>query len=284
MHILKRAIKVLKNSIASYAAHNCLAMSASISFYAMFSFFPLVLLTVSIFATVAGSSEEATARMAGLVGNLTPVGANIVMGWVRSVGPTKPLAWGLGVIALIWGARSVFNTLAVSASIIWGRRGWKDVILRQLVALLLVGFAALMLLGSLFLPALIERIAHHAEYAIGNALLALLIIVPYVFSFITFVAVYLLTTPRSVPRRTILLGAAVVSLTWEIAKNAFLSYIRMTQLSSAYGSIGGVIVLMAWVYCSSAIVLWGMELVAAMVEQPREPVHLKRERGVVVID
>jgi len=284
MHILKRAIKVLKNSIASYAAHNCLAMSASISFYAMFSFFPLVLLTVSIFATVAGSSEEATARMAGLVGRLTPVGANIVTGWVRSVGPTKPLAWGLGVVALIWGARHVFNTLAVSASVIWGRKGWRDVILRQLVALLLVGFAALMLLGSLFLPALIERLAHQAEFAIGNALLVVLLIIPYAFSFITFVMVYLLTTPRSVPRRTVFLGAAVVSLTWEIAKNAFLSYIRMTQLSSAYGSIGGVIVLMTWVYCSSAIVLWGMELVAAMVEQPREPVHLKRERGVVVID
>ena len=50
MHILKHALRVLKNSITSYAGHNCLALSASISFYAMFSFFPLLLLTVSIFA------------------------------------------------------------------------------------------------------------------------------------------------------------------------------------------------------------------------------------------
>jgi membrane protein len=284
MHIVKRAIRVFRDSITGYAAHNCLALSASISFYAMFSFFPLVLLTISIFATVAGPSEEAMKRMADLVARLTPVGANIVMGWVRSVDQNKPLAWGFGIIALIWGARHVFNTLALSASIIWGRKGWREVLMRQLLALLLAGFAALMLLGSLFLPGLIERIAHAAQYAIGTLLMAILIVIPYVFSFMTFTTIYLLTTPRIVPKRNVLLCAAVVSLTWEIAKNAFLGYIHMTRLSSAYGSIGGIIVLMAWVYCSSAIVLWGMELVAASVVQPGEPVHLKRSKGVVVIE
>jgi membrane protein len=284
MHILKHALRVLKNSITSYAGHNCLALSASISFYAMFSFFPLLLLTVSIFATVAGSSEEATRRMSLLVTSLTPVGANIVMGWIRSVAQTKPLAWGMGIVALIWGARHVFNTLALSASIIWGRRGWRDVIMRQLVALLLVGVAALMLLGSLFLPPLLERMASQAQFAIGSALMALLLLVPYAFSFLTFSLAYLLTSPRYVPRRHVLVGAAAASLTWEIAKNAFLRYIHMTRLTSAYGSIGGIIVLMTWVYVSSAIILWGMELVAASVGPPREPVHLKRRKGVLVID
>jgi membrane protein len=284
MNILKRSMGVLKDSIAHYLAHNCLTLSASISFYAIFSFFPLILITVSIFATFAGSPEEATARMASLVGNLTPVGSSIVMGWIRSVAPTKPLAWGIGLVALIWGARHVFSTLALSASVIWGRRGWREVIMRQLLALVLVGVAAVVLVASLFLPALIERLARESEVRIGNALTAVLIFIPYVFSFFTFVTVYLLTTPRNVPRRAVFLGALVVSLTWEVAKNAFLGYIRMTQVSSAYGSIGGVIVLMTWVYCSSAIVLWGMELVAAMVERPHEPIHLKRNKGVIVID
>jgi membrane protein len=284
MHIVKRAMKVFRDSIAHYAAHNCLALSASISFYAMFSFFPLVLITLSIFATVVGSSEEATTRLARLVANLTPVGANIVIGWVHSVGQTKPLAWGIGLVALVWGARSVFNTLALSASIIWGRKGWKDVLLRQLVALLLVGVAALLLIGSLFLPMFLEQLASQSVFTIGNALTAVRLGIPYGFSFITFVMVYLLTSPRSVPKRKVLLGAAVVSLTWEIAKNAFLGYIGMTRVTSAYGSIGGVIVLMTWVYCSSAIILWGMELVAAMADERREPVHLRRNKGVLVID
>ena len=57
----------------------------------------------------------------------------------------------------------------------------------------------------------------------------------------------------------------------------------MTNIASVYGSIGGMIVLMAWIYCSSAIVLWGMELVAATVGGEKRESHLKRSRGVLVI-
>jgi uncharacterized BrkB/YihY/UPF0761 family membrane protein len=82
---LSHAMRILRDSLHSYASHSGLALSASISFYAMFSFFPFLLLTLSILATVAGSSEMAMARMADIVSNLTPVGANIVMGWVQSI-------------------------------------------------------------------------------------------------------------------------------------------------------------------------------------------------------
>jgi membrane protein len=281
---LSHAMRILRDSLHSYASHSGLALSASISFYAMFSFFPFLLLTLSILATVAGSSEMAMARMADIVSNLTPVGANIVMGWVQSIAQTKPLAWGIGILGLIWGARHVFNTLAFSASVIWGRKGWMDVIRRQLVSLVLVGFASLMLLASIFLPGLVHRLTVTAGFPLGRAILAGLILVPYALSFATFLAVYLLTSPGKVPRKHVLAGAAIVSLTWEIAKNAFLAYIRMTRLTSVYGSLGGIIVLMAWIYCSSAIAVWGMELIAAMGGKSGRGPHLERTKGVLVIE
>jgi membrane protein len=178
----------------------------------------------------------------------------------------------------------VFLTLALSASIIWKRKGLVDVIRRQLVSLVLVGFAALMLLISILLPSVAERLGATLGFPVGTALMAGMFVVPYAFSFLTFCTIYLLTTPGQVPRRKVLLGAAIVSLTWEIAKNAFLGYIRMTQITSLYGSIGGIIVLMAWIYISSAIALWGMELMAATVGEPREKSHLKRTKGVLVIE
>ena len=281
---LRSALRILKDSLHNYASHNCLALSGSISFYAMFSFFPLLLLTLSIFATVAGSSEVAMARMTSIVSSITPVGVGIVMSWVRSIAQTKPLAWGLGILGLVWGARHVFHTLALSASIIWGRKGWRDVILRQLVSLVLVGFAALLLLVTIILPELIEHLRAEAGLAIGNALMMGMALVPYAFAFFTFLAVYLLTSPRDVPRKNVLIGAGVVAITWGIAKNAFLSYIRMTKITSAYGSIGGIIVLMAWIYCSSAIVLWGMELVAATIEKPKKMSHIRGKKPVLVIE
>ncbi len=283
MATFRGAAKILKESIRRYAAHNCMALSASISFYAMFSFFPLLLLTLSIVATIGGSSDLVTSRMAQVITSLTPVGANIVIGWVESISQTKPLAWGIGILGLVWGARHVFNTLALSASIIWERKGLIDVLRRQVVSLVLVGFAALMLLISILLPGIIARLASQVGFSIGRALTAGLLVVPYFLSFVTFSMIYLLTTPGQISRKRVIAGAALVSLTWEIAKNAFLTYIRMTNIASVYGSIGGMIVLMAWIYCSSAIVLWGMELVAATVGDNKHESHMKRSRGVLVI-
>lgn len=284
MRRVSAAARILKDSIHGYASHNCMALSASISFYAMFSFFPLLLLTVSILAMVGGSSELVGERMSDIVSKITPVGANIVVGWVQSISATKPLALGIGILGLIWGSRHVFLTLGLSASIIWERRGLVDVIRRQLVSLVLVGFAALLLLISILLPGVAERLGATLGFPVGTALMAGMFVVPYVFSFATFSTIYLLTTPGQVPRRKILLSAAIVSLTWEIAKNAFLAYIRMTQITSLYGSIGGIIVLMAWIYISSAIALWGMELVAATAGEPKEKSHLKHTKGVLVIE
>jgi membrane protein len=272
---------VLKESIRKFAADNCLALSASISFFAMFSFFPLAMLIFSIFTTAVGSSELAMDRISNIIGIVTPVGHGIVLSWVRSVAESKPLAWGVGIVSLVWGARHVFNNLAYSASVIWGRKGWKDVILRQLVALVLVGVVALLLLMSIFLPAVVDKLRTESGYAIWIALVVTLL--PYLFSFMAFTAIYMLTSPRYVPRKKVLMGALAVVVTWEVAKTAFLKYIGLTQITTIYGSIGGVMILMFWLYVSVGIVLWGMEFIAASHHVPQAVPHLKREKAVLVI-
>ncbi len=284
MGMLKTTARVLKDSIRNFAADNCLTLSASISFFAMFSFFPLSMLTVSIFTTVMGSSEVAMERMSNIVTNVTPSGADMIMGWVRSTAQNRPLAWGVGIVTLIWGARHVFNNLAFSASVIWGRQGWKDVILRQLLALVLVGTVSLLLLASIFVPGVIDKIRAEADYAVGSFLLVVLTVMPYLFSFLTFSVIYLLTSPTRVPRKNVLLGALLASVIWELAKKAFLTYIGMTQITSIYGSIGGIIVIMFWIYVSAGIILWGMEFIAASYTAPHEGPHLKRQKGVLVFE
>ncbi len=281
---LKSAARVLGESIRNFVSHYGLSMSAAISFFAMFSFFPLLLLALSVFATYAGTSELGMSRLSELLSGLTPVGANIIMGWVRSAARSRSIAWGIGLLAFFWGARLVFITLAWSASVIWGRQGWKDVVLRQVVALVLAACAAVLLLVSLLLPGVVEGFYVTAGATAGRLLATGLILVPYLFSFLTFYIIYFFTSPSRVPRKHVLFVTAIVSLTWEIAKNAFLTYISMTQLTSVYGSIGGIIILMLWIHVSVIIVLWGMELLAAWHAKPEEISHIKRRRSVLVIE
>lgn len=279
-----RFTQIVNKSIKQFMAHNCLALSASISFYAMFSFFPLLLLTLSIVVTMGGSSEVAASRLAQVVTSMIPVGTGIVISWIESIGQTKPLAWGIGIGGVVWGARHVFNTLALSASIIWERKGLLDVLRRQVISLVLVAFAACMLLISVLLPGAIDRIVSQGQFDTHMMVTVITLTVPYAVSFLTFLMIYLLTTPGKVPRKVIIAGAAVVSLIWEISKNGFLTYIRMTNITSIYGSIGGMIVLMTWIYFSAVIVLWGMEVVAVNAQVQRDQHHRRQERGIVIIE
>lgn len=276
--------QILNKSIKQFMAHNCLALSASISFYAMFSFFPLLLLTLSIVVTMGGSSEVAASRLAQAITSMIPVGTGIVISWIESISQTKPLAWGIGIGGVVWGARHVFNTLALSASIIWERKGLLDVLRRQIISLVLVAFAACMLLISVLLPGAIDKIVSQGQFDAHMMLTVITLTVPYAVSFLTFLMIYLLTTPGKVPRKVIIAGAAVVSLIWEISKNGFLTYIRMTNITSIYGSIGGMIVLMTWIYFSAVIVLWGMEVVAVNAQVQKDQHHRRQERGIVIIE
>lgn len=276
--------QIVNKSIKQFMAHNCLALSASISFYAMFSFFPLLLLTLSIVVTMGGSSEVAASRLAQAITSMIPVGTGIVISWIESISQTKPLAWGIGIGGVVWGARHVFNTLALSASIIWERKGLLDVLRRQIISLVLVAFAACMLLISVLLPGAIDKIVSQGQFDAHMMLTVITLTVPYAVSFLTFLMIYLLTTPGKVPRKVIIAGAAVVSLIWEISKNGFLTYIRMTNITSIYGSIGGMIVLMTWIYFSAVIVLWGMEVVAVNAQVQKDQHHRRQERGIVIIE
>ena len=81
-----------------------------------------------------------------------------------------------------------------------------------------------------------------------------------------------------IPWRWILLGAAAFTLGWLIATVALGWYAgNVADYGATYGSLGAVIVLMLWFYITSALLLVGAELTAALARE-RTPDEI-RMRG-----
>jgi membrane protein len=74
------------------------------------------------------------------------------------------------------------------------------------------------------------------------------------------------------------LGAALFTLGW-LAATAALGYYatNFANYGATYGSLGGVIVLMLWLYVTGALLLIGAELTAALA-QVRTPGEIRRRR------
>ena len=71
--------------------------------------------------------------------------------------------------------------------------------------------------------------------------------------------------------REVLPGAGFSTLGWLVVSMAFAYYVdNFARFSAIYGSIGGVMILLIWLYLSAVIILIGGELNAALAFDKQE--------------
>jgi membrane protein len=91
-------------------------------------------------------------------------------------------------------------------------------------------------------------------------------LVPLLFTFLLFLALYRWVPDVEVEWRAALWAALIIALAWETAANAFTWYLGsgLARYRIVYGSLGTVVALMFWIYLSSWIILFGAHLSAAV--------------------
>jgi membrane protein len=234
-------------------------MASAISYFALFSFFPLVLLSISIASFSFGphlSQHEVMQRLEFVAPALSELLGDNIDHIIRARGPVSSVA----LVSLIWSASSVFYTLTHTLNGIWhikqNRAAWKRRGLAILFVLAFVGPALLLIsmAGSVltnlrfWLPDLILPLTGGIRF-----LLTLFLDIAL------FMAVYMLLPHGKSTWKEILPGAMSAGLLWEVAKNVFLAFVA-TYISISnlvYGTVAAIIAFLFWSYISSLIFLFG---------------------------
>ncbi|NLF15363.1 MAG: YihY/virulence factor BrkB family protein [Anaerolineaceae bacterium] len=236
--------------------------AAAIAYFALFSLFPLILLSIAIASFTLGPLMdqqlvvEKIEFIAPALGQL--LGPNIDE-IIRARGPVTVVA----LVGLVWSASSLFYMLTGSLNQIWAitrrRPVWKRRGLAILFVLVFVGpslFLASFASGAManlltWLPAEATLVADGVSLALAILLDIALFLVLY------------LTLPHAAAGwREILPGAIGAGLLWELAKKTFLFFVS-TYLSVSnlvYGSVTGIIAILTWIYLSGLIFLFGAYL------------------------
>jgi membrane protein len=236
--------------------------AAAISYFTLFSLFPLTLLTVAIGSIwldpMLAESEVVTQMefVAPALGEL--LGTNIER-IVRARGSITSFA----VLTLLWSASNIFNVLTRAADKIWNvdekRPSWRR---RGLAMLIVLTISGLLLAASF---------AESTIWTIVNTLLPDEIkrIRPYtdrfwaVFLSVTlFTALYYLLPHRKLTLWQVLPGAIGAGALWELAKQGFLYFVTsyLSRSNLVYGSFATLTVFLTWVYFSSLIFIFGAYL------------------------
>lgn len=246
--------------------------AAAIAYFALFSLFPLTLLSISIASFRLGPLMDQQLIVQKLefiapaLGRL--LGQNIDE-IIQARGPVTSVA----LVSLIWSASTIFYTLTQTLNKIWGnqrtRPVWKRRGLAILFVLTFVGPA--LILGS-FAGSMVANLRTWLPAQIVPVGVGISFVVAILLDIALFMVLYILLPHGDSSWREILPGAIGAGLLWEFAKKAFLlfvsTYISVSNL--VYGSVAAIIAFLIWAYLSGIIFLFGAFLSVSFY-QLREP-------------
>ena len=264
---LRLTFTVLRRATENFVEDGSSHQAAAISYFALFSLFPIILLAFAVFGLILRDADVQARVLANIVEAL-PIEQSSIANSLESVADLGPTLGIFGLIGTIWTASALITAV---------RRGiadaFDDDVPRPLLRGKLIDYTVLPVVGLLFLSSIVLtgawRIAQEqADYRVLSGSFAQLwdvgaIAIPAFLSFVTFLFLYWILPNQVVRMRHVWPGALLAALAFEAVKLPFSFYLaNFADYEVVYGSLGGVIVLLFWIYLSANIVLFGAQVAA----------------------
>lgn len=268
MGMLNEAWTLVKAAAIAFFRDGALSRGAAISFYAMLATPPILYICGWLAGLVVGHSEARLAlidEISGIVGGDT---AKMLQTAIRGSRPPGTGFWAgaFGTAVLIITAGGVFVEVQNALNAIW-KATPPRLTLWRLVRSWFESLALVMALGvllsmSMMGNAVINALGERAEHLIGIGLWPARILnfgISATLITALFAAIYMLPPNRELRWRDVLVGAAVTTLLIEIGEFLIALYISTTAIGHRYGSAGGAMAVLIWIYYSVQMFLLGAE-------------------------
>ncbi len=279
-----RFVKTLfQHSAAEYIRDECGQLAAAISYYALFSLFPLLIFAVAMAGLLIqdrGVQQDIVDEVLKNIPLNEGEGRDSVTNAVRDVAGNSSGALSiLGLAGMAWAGSSLFGALRKALNTAFDDMEPKRPFFQQkAIDLALVFALALFFLASIGATAFLRIVRTNSGRlgALGDAAdsagplwdLASYTI-PLAFSVIAFTALYCLVPSRLRSPRAVWPGAVVAGVVFEVAKLGFSVYIEnFTHYDLVMGSLGAVAAFLLWIYVSANIMLFGAEIASEYRQVP----------------
>ncbi|WP_293870400.1 YihY/virulence factor BrkB family protein [Flavobacterium sp.] len=271
------AFRILKDTMNSFLDNSGLKLSASLSYYTIFSLAPLLLLMISLAGIFYGRDAiqgQVFGEINGIIGDKVAVQIQEIIKNMELSGKTT-MAIVTGGIILIIGATSVFVDIQESINIIWKvkakpKRGWLKLLTdRLLSSSLIVGLGFLLIVSLLVNGALLALSSWLKNY-FPDVTLIVFQIVNIVISFTVimtlFGVIFKVLPDAKISWKDVKSGAFFTACLFMLGRFLIGIYINYTSTGSAYGAAGSLIVILVWVYYTAAILYFGAEFTRVYAE------------------
>ncbi len=273
-------VAILKRTFSEFKDDNLTDWAAALTYYATLSLFPALIVFISLLGLL-GQYPDTFNALLDIVRGLGPESAvDTFAGPLEDVIRQKDAAGallGFGLLGALWSASGYIGAFIRACNSVYeieeGRPFWKLRPLQLAVTVLGTLGAALIAIALVVSGPLAETVGN--VIGLGQTTVDLYMIVkwPILIALVMLgiAALYYVAPNIRQPKfRWVSIGGVVAVLIWILASVAFAFYVgNFGSYNKTYGSFGGVIVFLLWLWLTNLALLFGVELDSEL-ERERE--------------
>ena len=268
-------VDALKRTIREFRDDNLTDWAAALTYYAVLALFPGLMVLVAILGLL-GQHPETTNALLDIVRDIGPASAvdtfrGPIEGVVKSNSGAGALL-GVGLLVALWSASGYIGAFIRAANVIYeveeGRPFWTRRPLQIAITLAMVLLLVIVAISIVVTGPLARSVGD--VIGVGDTTVTVWniakwpVIVVVVMAMFT-VLYYLAPNVKQPGLRWMTPGGAVAVLIWIVASVGFGFYVaNFGSYDKTYGSLGGVIIFLVWLWISNLAVLFGAELDAEL--------------------
>ena len=268
---------ILKDTFNGFIDDRALKLSASLSYYTVFSMAPLLLLLISLAGVFFGREAiqgHVFAEINGLIGNEAAAQIQEIIKNMELSGKTNT-AVVIGAITLIIGATSVFGEIQDSINIIWKvkakpKRGWVKLLKDRLLSSSLIVGLGFLLIVSLMVNGVLLAVSDWLKSYFPDVTIVIFhafnIVLGFAVITTLFGVIFKVLPDAKIAWKDVRSGAFFTACLFMLGRFLIGLYIETSSTVTIYGAAGSLIVILVWVYYTAAILYFGAEFTRVYAE------------------
>ena len=264
-------LRALGRGFVDFYNSSNLTFAASIAYYTLLSLFPFLLLVLGIVGHVAVANGNGSQTLLHIVVLSLPSRFDFLTSQLQDLSAAPLKLSVAGTIVTAWASMGVFGAITSAVNHAWGVERNYGFFKHKLVAFLMMMVAGVLSVAALVLVSaaqvvdarwfagVVDRFPQlwaFSTFAYRNSATPIFILIAGL--------IYYFIPNAQVRLRDVWFGAVFAGLLWRGAFAGFAWYVRDLSRFTVHGSVAAVVVFLVWIYLSSVILLYGVEITAAV--------------------
>ncbi len=257
--------QILALVVRGFISDGCMLRASALTFTTLLSLVPLLALVFSVLKGFGVQNELEPL----LLEQLAVGGGEAVTKIVEYINNTNVARLGTyGLVFLIATVLTLLSNIEESFNSVWGVKETRPMLRRFTDYFSVVTIGPLLVVVAISMTSTLKSqqlVITLTEYEyVGEVLLFMFEILPFVVMWLVFAGLYLFMPNVKVSPKAALVGGVFGGTLWQLSQWGYLSFqVGVARYNAIYGTMAALPILMVWIYLSWMIVLLGLEMTYA---------------------